>query len=432
MSELPRGWTQAQLPEVADILDSMRVPVNRAERDERPGQVPYYGATGQVGWIDRPLFNEELCLVGEDGAPFLDRDKSKAYIIDGPSWVNNHAHVLRAMAGVTSNRFLKYILDATDYRPYVNGTTRLKLTKGALCAIPMPLPPLAEQRRIVAAIEEQFSRFDAAEASLRQARVRLTGLRRGVLSSAVTVGDERTVGDLLEGIEAGKSFKCHSRPAGPNEWGVVKVSAMTWGSFDERENKAVLSDDLADPRWEIRPGDLLLSRANTTEYVGATVLVGQCRSHLLLSDKSMRLLSKPNVDKAWLQLALSAPEMRAQMSAVATGTSDSMRNISQQKVLNVRVNVPSLDDQRRIVAEVERQLSLVDSLAAATESALRRSAALRRTILARAFAGELVPQDPDDEPASVLLERIAAQRAAAGNGRRPDSSRRHRKVRREP
>src|SRR4249919_2352861 len=135
MTTLPPGWAHATVPLIADNLDSQRVPVNQTERAARPGVVPYYGATGQVGWIDRPLFNEELCLLGEDGAPFLERDKPKAYLIGGPSWVNNHAHVLRALNGATSNRFLKYVLDWTDYGPHVNGTTRLKLTKGALANI---------------------------------------------------------------------------------------------------------------------------------------------------------------------------------------------------------------------------------------------------------------------------------------------------------
>ncbi len=90
-----------------------------------------------------------------------------------------------------------------------------------------------------------------------------------------------------------------------------------------------------------------------------------------------------------------------------------MRNISQQKVNGLVLRVPSLDEQRRIVAEVEQQLSLIDALRAAVESAQRRSAVLRRAILERTFRGELAPQDPADEPASVLLERIRAERATA-------------------
>src|SRR5437762_1870731 len=77
---LPPRWELASLGEVADILDSRRVPINSDEREMRKGPIPYYGATGQVGWIDDFLFDEELVLLGEDGAPFLDATKPKAYL----------------------------------------------------------------------------------------------------------------------------------------------------------------------------------------------------------------------------------------------------------------------------------------------------------------------------------------------------------------
>ncbi len=116
-------WETKRLDEVVDILDSKRVPVNSKERESRRGSVPYYGATGQVGWIDDHIFDEEIILLGEDGAPFLDTSKQKAYLVRGKSWVNNHAHVLRARPGVPA-LYLKYWLDRLDYRPFVNGTGR--------------------------------------------------------------------------------------------------------------------------------------------------------------------------------------------------------------------------------------------------------------------------------------------------------------------
>jgi type I restriction enzyme S subunit len=292
-----------------------------------------------------------------------------------------------------------------------------------LAAWRVPVAPLPEQQRIVAAIEEHTSRLDAADASLRRARQRIRALRQEILFLAVAEGIERPLDELLDGIEAGKSFKCHGRRADPDEWGVIKVSAMTWGRFNESENKAVIDKSRVDPRWEIKPGDLLLSRANTTDYVGATVLVTSCRSRLLLSDKSMRLLVRADTDKAWLQQALSARESRAQMSAVATGTSDSMRNISQEKVRAVRLRVPTLKRQREIAAKVDHGLSIAEALEAQVDRTLRRSAGLRRSILENAFSGELVPQDPSDEPASVLVERIAPKRAA---GPKPTRTRRMR------
>ncbi|HNV71356.1 MAG TPA: restriction endonuclease subunit S, partial [Candidatus Ozemobacteraceae bacterium] len=112
------SWLEVKLEDVIEILDHRREPVNSTERESRIGNVPYYGATGQVGWIDDYLFNEDLILLGEDGAPFLDSKKSVAYQIHGKSWINNHAHVLRAIAGCP-NAFFAHQLNTVDYRPFV-------------------------------------------------------------------------------------------------------------------------------------------------------------------------------------------------------------------------------------------------------------------------------------------------------------------------
>ncbi len=216
---------------------------------------------------------------------------------------------LRPQGGIASWHVLYWLrASQRELASRGTGTTFAAISGAVLREHPIPLPPLAEQRRIVVAIEEHFSRLDAAEASLRRARNRAISLRKTIRSLAVAEGVERSLGELLDGIEAGKSFKCDGRPAAADEWGVIKVSAMTWGSFDDQENKAVTTEDRIDPRWEIKPGDLLLSRANTSEYVGASVLVRTCRGRLLLSDKSMRLLVRQDIDKSWLHLALNAPE----------------------------------------------------------------------------------------------------------------------------
>jgi type I restriction enzyme S subunit len=218
------------------------------------------------------------------------------------------------------------------------------------------------------------------------------------------------LGELLFEIEAGKSFTCVPRRAEPGEWGVIKVSAMSWGAFDETENKTVPSSREIDPYYEIKSGDILLSRANTFELVGASVLVKSCRPRLLLSDKSMRLLHGPSVDKVWLQTMLGSPWVRRQLSRKSTGTKEGMRNVSQESVLDVVIPLAPASECLELVEQVEDQLSVIEHLEADLEAKLKSAQALRQSILRHAFTGQLVPQDPNDEPAAELLKRIAAQR----------------------
>lgn len=163
---LPVGWIICPLHVVCEIHDSQRQPINSKERKKRVEKAktlfPYYGATGQVGVIDNYILDGDYLLLGEDGAPFLDRFAKKAYSVSGKIWVNNHAHILRPRI---DSRYTMYYLNAINYGPYVTGTTRLKLTQEAMRNIPILVPPLAEQERITSRIDLSFHVVDAIQLS---------------------------------------------------------------------------------------------------------------------------------------------------------------------------------------------------------------------------------------------------------------------------
>ncbi len=291
------------------------------------------------------------------------------------------------------SRFVNYQFQSPQVRAHLE--PRIRTTAGQsgiagadIRSVPVVLPPLDEQRRIVDLLEDHLSRLDAAADGLLKTRKRTDSFERSALDTHFAMGRRVPLTDLIEDISAGKSFGTSNSPAGEDDWGIIKVSAMTWGRFNPDENKAV-SGDRVDPRFEIREGDLLVSRANTADYVGASVLVGPVRPKLLLSDKSLRLIPKADVNPEWLWRALQSPSARRQITASATGTKDSMRNISQvalRQVLLPKVGESMQSDALNAFAAVAMS---TNRLRTEIDSFRVRLGILRRSLLADAFSGRL-------------------------------------------
>ena len=146
------------------------------------------------------------------------------------------------------------------------------------------------------------------------------------------------LGDLLSAIEAGRSFKCEEHPPQAGEVGIVKVSAVTWGTFDELESKTCSAAGMVDPGLLIQSGDFLFSRANTLALVGACVLVGKVQRRLMLSDKILRFrfVLEPDLER-WVLWFLRSRAGRRQIETLATGNQYSMRNIGQDRIRQIRI-----------------------------------------------------------------------------------------------
>jgi type I restriction enzyme S subunit len=206
-------------------------------------------------------------------------------------------------------------------------------------------------------------------------------------------------------------MRCEERPPRDGELGVVKVSAVTWGRFDPRQSKTLPPDYNPPEKARIRDGDLLISRANTLELVGAVVLVDNEPNGLFLSDKILRLVIDDDA-KRWVLWFLRSPLGREQIEDLATGNQLSMRNISQDALRRIRLPFPPTEIRRRLIEKVESAFGRADRLEAEAARGRALLDRLEAAVLAKALKGELVPQDPNDEPASVLLDRIDTHRAA--------------------
>jgi type I restriction enzyme, S subunit len=150
---LPRGWVCARFGEITINRDAERVPVSRSDREKREKRYDYYGASGVIDQIDDYLFDKRLLLIGEDGANLLNRSTPIAFFADGKYWVNNHAHVVDGAEPLLLDWLCLYV-NAIPLEPYVTGTAQPKMNQAKLNAIPLAVPPLAEQQRIVARVAQ--------------------------------------------------------------------------------------------------------------------------------------------------------------------------------------------------------------------------------------------------------------------------------------
>ncbi|MCA9640580.1 MAG: restriction endonuclease subunit S [Myxococcales bacterium] len=382
-----RTWELKPLAEVADILDGKRIPVNAKEREKRSGPVPYYGATSQVGWIDDFLFNEELVLLGEDGAPFLEPNKPKAYVIRGKSWVNNHAHVLRARAVPTG--WLAHYLNVVRYDELVTGTTRLKLTQAAMRQIRVPVAPWHVMEQRVAEIEKQFSRLDEAVANLKRVKANLRNLRSSALNAACegpwpSIEFGLLARETLVGLDRGRD---QQRSVGPGHR-YVKMNIVSMDG--EIQSEGIVYVDASSQeatKYALRSGDILFNTRNSVELVGKSALVPPELEGALYNNNLMRIRTTPEIDSAFLAMQMCAPAFRRQLEKVKRATT-SVAAIYLKDLVRVPVIVPPVTEQCHIVAEVESRLSIIREVAAEADRNSQRAQALRQAILQRAFAGE--------------------------------------------
>ena len=209
---------------------------------------------------------------------------------------------------------------------------------------------------------------------------------------------------LVSKIEAGKSFKCDERPPVESEHGIVKVSAVTWGTYDEQESKTITDAEKVNEANLIRPGDFLFSRANTLQLVGACVLVSATRKRLLLSDKILRLVM-PDGLKPWLLWFLRSADGRRQIEALSTGNQESMRNIGQERIGQIEVPLPAEPTMQRIVSRIEELFSEIDEGERALQRVGRLVERYRQSVLKAAVTGGLTG---GTDHSSSVEQRIAA------------------------
>ncbi len=182
-------WEEVKLGDFVDCYDNKRVPLNKVERQKMKGDIPYYGSTSIVDYINDYIFDEDLVLVSEDGGYFYDfENKPIAFYVTGKSWVNNHAHIIRNKDNRLNLKYLYFSLVHKNITAFLNGGTRAKLNKKDLLLLRIKLPSIQEQQKIAEVLTFADKEIDLLKNELEALKEQKRGLMQKLLSGEVRVG----------------------------------------------------------------------------------------------------------------------------------------------------------------------------------------------------------------------------------------------------
>ncbi|MBY5405902.1 restriction endonuclease subunit S [Rhizobium leguminosarum] len=422
MSGLPRGWVEADFMEIIELHDAVRVPLNKAERSRRPGPYPYYGANGLVDHIDQYLFDGDYVLLAEDGGNFDIPGKPVAYQVGGKFWVNNHAHILKPKASIPTS-FILHWCNNWNWMPFVGGTTRLKLTQEGMRKVRLAIPPLAEQKRIVAKLDALNAKSARARTELARIETLVSRYKQAVLIKAFSgelTRDWRylSLGHTLRHAQVGlvRSKEQQFTEGGTPYVRMNHFDLQGRWKLDDITHVEASAQELM--QYTLQPGDVLFNTRNSFELVGKVAYWEGREETFLYNNNILRMRFDGSVDAKFAFYQMQSSSFRTYLESVKSATT-SVCAIYQKSLMKAPFFAPcDLAQQQGIVRRIESAFAKIDRLAAEARRALNLVGKLDEAILAKAFRGELVPQDDNDEPAEKLLERIRSERQAAPEAKR--------------
>lgn len=441
---LPSGWDVASFGELNSFNGRTVNPANRPDEVFELYSVPSFPTGHPEQLPGRAIGSTKQTVSPGDVLVCKINPRINRVWTVGPR--SNHEQIASSeWIGFRSDalvpRFAKHYFSEPSFRSLLCsevsgvGGSLTRAQPSRVAEYPVPVAPLAEQTRIADQLDSLLARIQACQDRLDAIPALLKRFRQAVLLSAISgelTADGRetystdawvalTVGDLLEG----KPRNGYSPKAVEYETPVrsLTLSATTSGRFLPQHTKYIDEEIPADSHLWLEPGDILIQRANTLEYVGVSAVFRGPRKSFIYPDLMMKCRPNPRVDGRFLFLLLSAEPTRQYFREHATGTAGNMPKINQQTVMSAPVVLPPLNEQIEIVQRAEKLLGFATRIAQRQDAAKAYAQRLGPLTLAKAFRGELVPQDPDDESASSLLARIAAERSVSTAAGRPRSPR---------
>ena len=370
IGEIPEGWKVSKLKFFVDCYDGKRVPVDVGNR--KSGIYPYWGAGSITDYVDDFLFDEELVLLGEDGAPFFDHTRPVAFLVNEKIWVNNHIHVLKPHKDVCSN-YMVHFLNNVDYKMYINGSILSKLTQSNMNEIAFLLPSLQEQNEIAEFLDDQCAYIDDVIEKTRDSLEEYKKLRQTVITQAVTKGVRRHDTMKNSGIEwIGKipeeweTFRVATlyeerKENGNDELPILTVSINTGVSdrelSDEESERVFVRSEDRSKYMRVYPGDLTYNMMRA--WQGA---FGAVRVDGMVSPAYVIVKPRREIDSRYMEALLRTQPAKEEMKRYSHGIADFRLRLYWDKFRTIKVCLPPIEEQREIADYIDRKCAEIDAL----------------------------------------------------------------------
>lgn len=448
MSDIPEGWATTNFGSICGSGQYGWTTKAKAE-----GSIKYLRTTditkGQINWQSVPYCSEvppdfEKYEI-QSGDILISRAGSVGFsaLISNVPFPTVFASYLIRFVPLQRIEpiYIAYFLKSPEYWQQISqassGIALANVNAKKLAELQVPIAPLNEQKRIADKLDRLLARVDACRERCDRIPLILKRFRQSVLAAAVSgelTEDWREknqlsyeewqntfIGDLL----IGKPRNGYSPKAVEFETKTksLTLTATTSGRFNPKYFKYINETLPQDSHLWLEPEDILIQRANTIEYVGVSAIYDGLSKGFIYPDLMMKCRPNSKVITKFLYYLLSSDGVRSYFRANATGTAGNMPKINQQTVISAPACIPSIEEQHEIVRQVEKLLTFADRLEARYQTARTQIDRLVPTLLDKAFQGELVPQNSNDEPASVLLERMHSELAVV-KGNKPKQGQR--------
>lgn len=400
------NWKAAQLKHVTQFAYGDAL----LKDCEKIGNIPVYGSNGSYSKSTQANTESPVIIIGRKGS------YGKVNWSDDVCFASDTTFFVDQTTTRHHLRWMFYVLQTLDLDKGSNEAAVPGLSREDAYQKLVYVPPVIDQKQISNYLDRETEKIDALIAAKKRLLKLLAEKRRSMITYAVTHGLKDDVpmkdsgvdwlGEVpahwdieylkynLSNIEQGWSPLSDNFPADVNEWGVLKVGAVNGWEFAPDENKRIPSDLSIPLEYEIKSGDILVSRANTTELVGSAALVKNVRSKLLLCDKLYRLiLQGQRLLPEYLVFYLRSFPVRFEFERDSSGASSSMQNISQETLSNLWMAIPPVPEQQAIIEMIKTQLLFLKELEENSRKAIALLQERRTSLISAAVTGQICIAD---------------------------------------